>query len=134
MSGWCFLPLFGGVFELEPLREGEVELNGGELHFAADGIDEFDVDFGAVEGGLVLHQLGLHPHFFGGGEEGFPARAQSSGVPVVLAAGAIVPGESSASYWVSPEGVERGGWRIQGSRPLHFRSVPGCRRCGRRPG
>ena len=45
--------VFGDVFQAETRREIEIELDGGELPGTADGVDELDVDFGAVEGGFA---------------------------------------------------------------------------------
>ena len=45
--------IFGDVFEAETRGEIEIELDGGELPGTADGVDELDVDFGAVEGGFA---------------------------------------------------------------------------------
>ena len=49
--------IFGDVFESEALRQIEVELNGGELPEAADGVHQLDVNLGAVEGGFAGHGL-----------------------------------------------------------------------------
>src|SRR5271169_3798325 len=45
--------VFGDVFETEARGKIEIELDGGELPGAAEGVDELDVDFGAVEGGFA---------------------------------------------------------------------------------
>ena len=45
--------VFADVFEAEARGQIEIELDGGELPGAADGVDELDVDFGAVEGGFA---------------------------------------------------------------------------------
>jgi hypothetical protein len=45
--------VFGYVFELEALRQVEVELHGRELPQASDGVDQFHVDLGAVERGFA---------------------------------------------------------------------------------
>src|SRR5580692_2495766 len=48
-----FGAVFGDVFEAEARGQVEIELNGGELPRAPDGVDELDVDLGAVEGGFA---------------------------------------------------------------------------------
>src|SRR5271169_3740813 len=45
--------VFGDVFETEARGKIEIELDGGELPGAADGVDQLDVDFGAVERGFA---------------------------------------------------------------------------------
>ena len=45
--------IFGDVFETETRGQVEIELDSGELPRAADGVDELDVDFGAVECGFA---------------------------------------------------------------------------------
>ena len=47
------LAVFADVLELEALGQGEVELHGGELPEAADGVDQLDVDFRAVKRGFA---------------------------------------------------------------------------------
>src|SRR6266702_1462155 len=49
--------VFGDVLQAEARRQIEIELHGGELPGAADGVNELDVDLGAVEGGFALHFL-----------------------------------------------------------------------------
>src|SRR5882762_11284186 len=41
--------VFGYIFEIEALRQVEVELYGRELPEASDGVDQLDVDLGAIE-------------------------------------------------------------------------------------
>src|SRR5271169_2888681 len=53
------LTVFADVLELEALGQGEVELHGGELPEAADGVHKLDVDLGAVEGGFAGDDLVL---------------------------------------------------------------------------
>ena len=45
--------VFADVFEFEARGQIEIELDGGELPGAADRVDEFDVDFRAVECGFA---------------------------------------------------------------------------------
>ena len=40
------------VFEVESLRKLEVELYGGTLEGSAEGIANFDIDLGAIEGSV----------------------------------------------------------------------------------
>jgi len=56
-DGLMALAVFTDVFELEAGGEVEVELDGGKLPEAAEDVDEFEVDFGAVEGGFSLDGL-----------------------------------------------------------------------------
>src|ERR1700675_4924094 len=44
--------VFGYVFEIEALRQVEVELHGRELPQAPDGVDQLDVDLRAIERGF----------------------------------------------------------------------------------
>src|SRR2546423_7337686 len=46
--------VFGNVFQTEARGKIEVELYGGQLPGAADGIDELNIDFRAVEGGFTF--------------------------------------------------------------------------------
>lgn len=76
--------VFGDVFQAETRRQIEIELDGRELPGTADGVDELDVDFGAVEGrlagnGLIRNVEALH---------GFGQRG-SGALPVFRFAGVI---------------------------------------------
>ena len=53
MTGWCAFAVVADVFELETRGQVEVKLHRGELPEAAEHVDEFDVDLGAVEGGFA---------------------------------------------------------------------------------
>jgi len=61
------LTVFADVLELEALGQGEVELHGGELPEASDGVDQVDVDLGAVKCGFARSraQLGAECIFKG---------------------------------------------------------------------
>src|SRR5580692_1110384 len=60
--------VFRDIFEAETRWQVEIELHGGELPGAANGVDELDVDFGTIERGFagdgfigdveLLHRLG----------------------------------------------------------------------------
>src|SRR6202023_681497 len=60
--------VFGYVFEIETLRQVEVELHGRELPQAPDGIDQLDIDLRSVKRGLARNRLvldvQLFQHFF----------------------------------------------------------------------
>src|SRR6266487_4903643 len=47
--------IVGDVLQAAASGQTEIELHGGELPGAADGVNELDVDLGAVEGGFALH-------------------------------------------------------------------------------
>src|SRR6266849_3477277 len=49
--------IFGDVFEAEAGRKIEIELHGGELPGAADGVDEFDVDLRTVKSAFALNRF-----------------------------------------------------------------------------
>ena len=49
------------VVEVEALGQVEVELHGGALPLAADGVEDLDVDLGAVEGAAALVHLVVPP-------------------------------------------------------------------------
>jgi len=52
--------IFGDVFEIEALRQVEVELDGGELPQASDGVHQFHIDLGTVKrsfAGMVLYSM-----------------------------------------------------------------------------
>ena len=51
------LAVFAHVFKFETLGQIEVELHGGKLPETANGIDEFYVDLGTVEGGFAEDEL-----------------------------------------------------------------------------
>src|SRR6266851_3985405 len=54
--------IVGDVLQAEASGEIEIELHGGELPGAADGVNELDVDLGAVEGRFALHFLERNVH------------------------------------------------------------------------
>ncbi len=90
MTGLMALAVFADVLEIEARGEVEVELDGGELPEAAEDVDEFDVDFGAVEGGFAGDGAVGDAFAFKGGFE----RAGGGG-PVFVGAGvglAVVDG------------------------------------------
>src|SRR5579863_3343224 len=63
--------VFGDVFEAETRGQVEIELDGGELPRTADGVDELDVDFGAVKGGFASDRfIGNVELLLGFGERG----------------------------------------------------------------
>src|SRR6266571_1261423 len=63
--------VFGDVLQAEASGQIKIELHGGELPGAADGVNELDVDLGAVEGGFALHFLERDVHALHGvGERG----------------------------------------------------------------
>src|SRR5277367_22186 len=79
-----FGSVFGDVFEIETRGQIEIELDGGELPGTADGVDELNVDFGAVErsfagDGLIRNVELLH---------GFRKRGRGA-LPVFGLAGVI---------------------------------------------
>src|SRR5713101_1233641 len=77
--------VFGDVLQAEACGEIEIELHGGELPGAADGVNELDVDLGAVEGRFALHFLERNVHALQAvGERGGGA------VPVFGLAGVIL--------------------------------------------
>src|SRR5450631_4279582 len=76
--------VFADVLQAEARGQIEIELYSGELPGAADGVDELDVDLGAVEGGFALH-------FFEGdihARHGFGERGGGA-IPVFRLAGII---------------------------------------------
>ncbi len=56
------LPVLADVFQVEALRQVEVELNGRKLPQAADGVHQLDVNLGPVERGFAGDQLVLDAH------------------------------------------------------------------------
>ena len=105
-DGLMTLAVFADVFELETRGEIEVELHGGELPEAAEDVDEFDVDFGAVEGG-----------FAGDGFVGDAFRLEhgveraNGQVPIFVGAGVMgavvgIPGGELDLEFIEAEGVE----------------------------
>ena len=46
--------VFADVFQAEARGQIEIELHGGELPGAADGVDQLDVDLGTVERGFAF--------------------------------------------------------------------------------
>src|SRR5438105_5136561 len=52
-DGAMLLSILTGVLEFESCIHVEVELHGAQLPEAAEHVDEFDVDLGAVEGSLA---------------------------------------------------------------------------------
>src|SRR5882762_2854144 len=49
--------VFGYIFEIEALRQVEVELHGRELPEASDGVHQFDIDLRAIESCFAGHNL-----------------------------------------------------------------------------
>src|SRR5216683_3035017 len=77
--------IVGDVLQAEASGQIEIELHGGELPGAADGVNELDVDLGAVEGRFALHFLERNVHALQAvGERGGGA------VPVFGLAGVIL--------------------------------------------
>ena len=97
------LAVLADVLEPEAARQGEIELHGGKLPQAADGVDQLHVDLRPVERGLVGHHLGFDVQpLDGASRSAFSAEFPLVGRAVVLAARAAVPGGDSASYCSKP--------------------------------
>src|SRR5579859_174284 len=73
--------VFRYVFQLEAVRQVEVELNGGKLPGAADGVHQLDVDFRAVKRGFAHNRLVGNIHLL----QDLLQRVDGA-VPVLLAA------------------------------------------------
>src|SRR5713226_7814656 len=82
---WLMLgAVFADILQAEARGEIEIELHGGELPRASDGVDELDVDFRAVERAFAYHLFERNVHALHGvGESG------CSAVPVFGLAGVI---------------------------------------------
>jgi len=76
--------VFTDVLEAEARGQVEIELHGGELPGTADSVDEFDVDFRAVESGFACHGFVGDVHALQGIAEG-----GGGAVPVFGLAGVI---------------------------------------------
>ena len=55
--------VFADVFQAKAAGQIEIELHGGELPRAADGVDELDVDFRAVKRRFAFHAFERHAQF-----------------------------------------------------------------------
>src|SRR5690242_19253398 len=73
--------IFRHVFQLESVGQVEVELHGGKLPGAADGVHQFDVNLGAVKRGFAHNRLVGNIHLL----QDLLQRVDSA-VPVLLAA------------------------------------------------
>src|SRR5882762_840052 len=69
--------IFADIFETESAGQIEIELHGGELPRAANGVDELDVDFRAVKCGFSSHPLERHAQF---GKRAFKRASRSAPV------------------------------------------------------
>ena len=58
--------VFGGIFQLETLRQIVVYLNGPELPATADGVFHHKIEFGTVEGCFAVSNLGIEAFFLAG--------------------------------------------------------------------
>ena len=101
------LAVFADVFELEAARESEIELHGGELPWAADGIHQLDVDLRPVERGFVGHHFHFDVETLGGVLERVFGDLPLLGRAVVFAAQAVVPGGKLGFIFVETESGER---------------------------
>ena len=125
--------VFADVLELEALGQVEVKLHGGELPEAAEDVDELDVDLGAVEGGFAGDSVKGDVLAVERGLErvgrGLPVRRRCRCSPAACAGSQV---ESSILNSEKPK-VLRTAARTRCRRRSRLRSVPACRRCGRRP-
>src|ERR1022692_1663251 len=86
------LAVFGDVLQAEATGQGEIELHGGKLPLAADGVHQLDVDLLPLESGLVGDRLGGDLQLIAGALQGTLANRPLFGRTVVFSAGAAIPG------------------------------------------
>src|ERR1035437_5950382 len=86
------LAILGDVLQAEPAGQGEIELHGGKLPLAADGVHQLDVDLGTVEGGFIGDRFGGDLQLIAGALQGAFGHRPLLGRAVVFAALAAVPG------------------------------------------
>src|ERR1700730_5307671 len=122
--------IFADVFEAETAREIEIELHGAELPGAADGVDELDVDFGAVEDGFtgnVFVRNALAVESSGEGALGvFPLL---DGAGVIFGMLGIARGELDLVA-IEAEGVQNGLDEIEAAFDFRFHLVTGAKNVG----
>ena len=58
--------VFGGIFQLETLRQIVIYLNGPKLPATADGVFHHKIEFGTVEGCFAVSNLGIEAFLFAG--------------------------------------------------------------------
>ena len=127
------LAVFADILQPEAARQREIELHGGELPRAADGVHQLHVDLGPVERGFVGHHLGFDVQPLGRRCAARSRQLPLLGRAVVLAAGAAVPGGKLGFVLARSRRCAAYRWRTAGSPRLRFRSARACRRCARRP-
>src|ERR1035437_10225759 len=86
------LAILGDVLQAESAGQGEVELHGGKLPLAADGVHQLDVDLGPVEGGFIGDRFGGDLQLVAGALQGAFGHRPLLGRAVIFAAGAAIPG------------------------------------------
>ena len=86
------LAVLADVLQPEAARQREIELHGGKLPLAADGVHQLHVDLGPVERGFIGHHFGLDLQLVAGALQGAFGHLPLLGRAVVLAAGAAIPG------------------------------------------
>ena len=125
--------VFANVFEAETARQIEIELHGGELPGAADGVDELDINLGAVEDGFAGNVFvgdALAVESFG--ERALGVFPLLDGAGVIFGMLGIAGGELDFVA-VEAESVEDGLDEVEAACDFGFDLFTACRKCGRRP-
>ena len=88
------------------LRQSEIELHGGKLPQAADGIDQLHIDLGAVERRFIRNDGGVDAEAVAGLAQRAFGQFPLIGLAVVFAAGAAIPGGNLGFVFVEAESLQ----------------------------
>jgi hypothetical protein len=111
------LAVLANVFQREAARQREIELHGGKLPGAANGVNQFHIDLGAVKCGFVGDHFGLNVEALGGAAQGVFAELPLLSGAVILAARAAIPRGKLGGIF----GEAVGGQRVDGElQTIHY--------------
>src|ERR1700719_445682 len=129
-DGLVAAAVFTDVFETETAREIEIELHGAELPGAADGVDELDVDFGAVEDGFTGNVfVGDALTVEGSGERALGGFPLLDGAGVIFGMLGIARGELDLVA-VEAESVQNGLHEVEAAFDFGFHLITGAKNVG----
>ena len=110
------LAILGDILQAEAAGQREIELHGGKLPLAADGVHQLDVDLRSVECRFVGHHFGLDVGPFTGAAQGVFAQFPLLGRAIVLAADSAVPGGELGGVLLEAVGLEGLDGELQAKR------------------
>src|ERR1017187_5162155 len=124
------LTIFGDVLEAEAAGQGEIEMHGGKLPLAADGVHQLDIDLGPVESGFVGNRLGGDLQLIARPLQGALGHRPLFGRAIVFAARAAIPGGNLGVVLIEAVGAQGVDGELEAVHHFVFNLVGGAEDVG----